>query len=137
MKIVAQRVKSTRVVRSNGAEGQPSTISEIGKGLVIYVGVEKDEPASSADWLSKKLQANLKEDEELLVLSQFTLMAQFKGAKPSFHLAEEHSKAASYFRAVVERSQAEFPGRVKSGIFGARLEIQQELDEANAELWEC
>lgn len=130
MKIVAHRVKSAQVRKITG-----ELVSEIGCGLLIYTGIEKGEPLSSADWLFLKLKENLHQDEELMVLSQFTLMAEFKGKKPSFHRAETTESSKMYFDSIVERASNEFPDRVKSGIFGAYLQIGCVFDDPNVELW--
>ncbi|ELA42056.1 D-tyrosyl-tRNA(Tyr) deacylase [Vittaforma corneae ATCC 50505] len=130
MKVIAQRVKSAKVLKED------EVISEIGEGFVVYVGVERNEEEKAIYWFVDKLKEKLKENEEVLILSQFTLLAQFKNAKPSFHRAEEHFKAKEYFENVVKKTRAELSRRVKSGVFGVYLQILQEFESVNAELWE-
>lgn len=130
MKIVVQRVESACVLKEN------QIFSEIGNGLVIYTGIEKNEQEDAIDWLLEKLEENLKPTENVLILSQFTLLASFKGSKPSFHRAEEHLKAKVYFEKILEKAKENFPGRVKNGVFGVRLEILQKFEDLNVDLWE-
>lgn len=93
MRLVIQRVNRGRV----SVAGQ--TVSDIGPGLVVLVGVGHNDTSAQADWLAEKT-ANLRifEDEagkmnrsvleaggSVLVVSQFTLYANAeKGRRPSF-----------------------------------------------------
>jgi D-tyrosyl-tRNA(Tyr) deacylase len=93
MRLLLQRVKSGRVL----VAGEP--IAEIGKGLVILLGIGPGDGEEQAELLSEKV-ANLRifEDEqdkmnrslldvggEAIVVSQFTLYADArKGRRPSF-----------------------------------------------------
>lgn len=128
MRIVVQRVKSATVLKEN------EVVSRIGKGLVIYLGIEIEESPDSLEWLVAQLRKQFRPDDEILLLSQFTLFGQFKNGKPSFHKAEEHSKAKEYFLRAFEMLSHEYSARVKSGIFGVYLQIFQEFDSVNAEI---
>ena len=102
MKAVVQRVKSA-VLSCDGA-----VVSEIGHGLAVYFGVQKEDGFEKASYLAKKI-ANLRifndgqgkmnlsvkdVSGEVLVISQFTLLADVShGNRPSFSLAEEPNRA--------------------------------------------
>src|SRR5574341_1728744 len=109
MRTVIQRVSRGSVT----VDGK--RVSEIGRGLVILVGVGKGDAEAQADWLAEKI-ANLRifEDEagkmnrsileasgSALVVSQFTLYANTeKGRRPSFieaALPEEAEPLVSHF----------------------------------------
>ena len=93
MRVVAQRVSRGRV----SVDGQ--TVAEIGRGLVLLVGVGHGDTLVEADWLAEKCAGlRIFEDEQgkmnlslgdvggqALVVSQFTLYADVgKGRRPSF-----------------------------------------------------
>jgi D-tyrosyl-tRNA(Tyr) deacylase len=118
------------------------TISEINAGLVVFLGVGKGDGETQADYLAKKI-ANMRifADEngkinlslsqvvgEILAVSQFTLYANTDhGNRPDFLAAESPDKANAlyeYFVAALEREGA----RVKKGVFGAHMNIEQEND---------
>ena len=87
MKAVVQRVKSA-VLNVDG-----NVVSAIDKGLCVYLGVEKGDVSTSADYLVKKIAAmRIFEDDngkmnlsvidvggEVLFISQFTLCADTSG----------------------------------------------------------
>jgi D-tyrosyl-tRNA(Tyr) deacylase len=117
-------------------------ISEINAGLVVFLGVGKGDGETQADYLAKKI-ANMRifADEngkinlslsqvggEILAVSQFTLYANTDhGNRPDFFAAESPDKANAtyeYFVAALEREGA----RVKKGVFGAHMNIEQEND---------
>lgn len=132
MKAVIQRVKKCAVRRED------ELVSSIGPGCVVLVCFKRTE-AVDLDKAAKKMlemrlfdswTKSLEEMEfELMILSQFTLYAQLKGRKPSFHLAEERSLAKSLFTEFIARLKRRYCAeKVKSGIFGAKLEIEATLD---------
>lgn len=131
MKVLLQRVKEARIV----VEGK--TVSEIGPGLLVFLGVDRGDGAREIDSLSHKV-ANLRifEDEagkmnrsildtskEILLVSQFTLSAGCnKGLRPSFDSAEKPEKAGL----LVEEFAQFLRGKgltVREGVFGARMDV--------------
>ena len=132
LKIVLQRVKNASV----SVIGEK--ISEIGPGLLLLVGVAKGDGEAKTDWLAEKVagQRVFADDEgkmnlgvrevggEVLAVSQFTLLADTrKGKRPSFigaALPEEAKQLFDYFcrklRAVGVRS-------LKTGSFGAMMDV--------------
>lgn len=110
MKALIQRVSEARVV----VEGQ--VIGEIQQGLLVLLGVEKEDDESKAGRLLDRLIAyRVFADEdgkmnrsvrdihgELLVVSQFTLAADTrKGLRPGFSTAAEPQRAESLYNYVV------------------------------------
>ncbi len=136
MKAVIQRVKYSNL----SVDGK--LISEIGKGLTVYFGVEAGDDESTIDYFAKKI-ANMRifEDEEgkmnlsvkdvkgeILFVSQFTLMADCAhGNRPSFSLAEKPDRADELYRKCGEAIKMEGVP-VKYGIFGADMQIDQMND---------
>src|SRR5215467_9215154 len=136
MKLVIQRVTrgSVTVVGNR--------IGEVGRGLVILVGVGHGDTEVQADWLAEKV-ANLRifEDEAgkmnrslleagagALVVSQFTLYADVqKGRRPSFVDAALPDQAEPLVRYFAERlKQLGVP--VQTGEFGAHMLVAIDND---------
>lgn len=131
MKTVIQRVTSASVT----VEGR--IVGEIGRGILVLLGVEKGDAEARADWLAEKI-INLRifEDEggkmnlslrdisgSLLVVSQFTLAGNCdKGRRPSFDSAaapEEGRRLYEYFVEALKRLNAP----VATGIFQADMRV--------------
>ncbi|HCJ01762.1 MAG TPA: D-tyrosyl-tRNA(Tyr) deacylase [Clostridiales bacterium] len=132
MKLVVQRVKSTRL------EVDGKLVSEIGKGLAVYVGVAVGDSEKDADRLAEKLvKLRIFEDEngkmnlslldkagEVLCISQFTLAADTKkGNRPSFVKAMEPETASKYYDLYCEKLKEYGIKRVEKGIFGADMSV--------------
>jgi len=131
MKALIQRVKNASVT----IDGE--LFSEIGYGMLIFLGVEKTDELENAQKLADKL-INLRvfDDEngkmnkslidirgEILVVSQFTLMGDCKkGTRPSFDKAAEAEKAKKLYEDFVKIfSQSDL--LVKTGKFQAMMDI--------------
>lgn len=136
MKLVVQRVKSTRL------EVDGKLISEIGKGLAIYVGVGVGDKEAEADRLAEKVvKLRIFEDEngkmnlsvkevggEILSISQFTLYADVShGNRPGFSGAERPERANELYE-YFSKKVAEQGVTVKKGVFGADMQILQHND---------
>ncbi|WP_312288617.1 D-aminoacyl-tRNA deacylase [Chryseobacterium gleum] len=131
MKIVIQRVSEANVK----VEGK--IVGEIGKGLLLLVGVDENDEKTDADWLVQKvLNLRIFGDEEgklnlsvkdisgeILCISQFTLIADYKkGNRPSFIKAAKPDKAVplfDYFKEEISKSGL----KTESGIFGADMKV--------------
>jgi D-aminoacyl-tRNA deacylase len=132
MRVVIQRVSYGAVIVDN------ERTAEIGKGLVILVGIGHGDGEAQADWLAEKC-ANLRifEDEagkmnrsvldiggSALVVSQFTLYADAqKGRRPAFVDAappEQAEPLVDYFA----RRLRDFSVPVQTGIFQAHMRVE-------------
>ena len=113
-------------------------ISEVGPGLLLFVGVAASDGEAEADWLAEKLAGlRIFNDEEgkmnlsvrdvggeVLAVSQFTLLADTKkGKRPSFADAAPPEEAEPLFDYLCERLRAAGVVSVKTGSFGAMMSV--------------
>lgn len=136
MRIVLQRVTQGRVLVDGG------TVSEIGPGLVILLGIGQDDGEDQARYLAGKI-ANLRifEDDAgkmnrsvldvgggAIVISQFTLYADTrKGRRPSFTDAappEVASPLVQRFADLLEEQGVP----TQTGVFGAHMLVDLSND---------
>ena len=132
MRIVIQRVSRASV----SVEG--SQVSEIKRGLLILVGVEKGDSVDDAEYLaSKSASLRIFPDEkgvmnrsvidiggEVLAVSQFTLTASTKkGNRPSYIRVAGHDIAIPVYESFCERMALLIGKEVKKGIFGADMQV--------------
>jgi D-tyrosyl-tRNA(Tyr) deacylase len=131
MKALIQRVTEARV------EIGANMFSAIGRGLLVFLGVEREDNDADLDYLIRKV-VNLRifEDEKrrmnlslqdiegaVLVVSQFTLSADCrKGNRPSFDSAEAPHRAKEMYERFVERLK-ESKVKVSTGDFGAFMQV--------------
>ncbi len=132
MKAVIQRVKSASV-NIDGEE-----YSSIANGMLILFCVEKNDVVETLDWFVKKVSSlRIFDDEngkmnksvadisgEILVVSQFTLAANCqKGTRPSFDNAENPKIANEFYQLFVQKL-SDLNISVKTGVFGAMMDVQ-------------
>lgn len=132
MRIVIQRVTSANV-SINGA-----IVGQIGKGVMILLGITPEDTTADADWLVGKVSRlrifddangvmNLSLQDiggEALVVSQFTLMASYrKGNRPSYIHAAPPSVAIPLYEYFVKELQAVIGRPVPTGQFGADMQV--------------
>ena len=132
MRIVVQRVRRAKVLINS------KIYSEIGKGLLVLLGIEKGDDLAKADWLAKKIcnlrifsdskeKMNLSVKDvngEILIVSQFTLASCIKkGNRPSFSNAAPEDEAVSMYKYFIKKVSDEI-GNVKTGVFGANMQIE-------------
>lgn len=131
MKLVIQRVKQASVTVDGRVTGA------IGKGLMVLIGVGKNDTEEIADkYLKKMLGLRIFEDEQgktnlsladvegqLLLVSQFTLYANCKkGNRPSFADAGLPEQAKRLYEYMVAEA-GKFVPVVETGVFGAHMEV--------------
>lgn len=136
MKLLIQRVNHAKVTVDGEIKGV------IGKGLLVFVGVGREDDRSIADkYLKKLLGLRIFEDEagktnlsladvngELLMISQFTLYANCKkGNRPSFIEAGNPDQANAIYEYMIEKARESVPV-VEHGIFGADMKVDLEND---------
>lgn len=132
MRAVIQRVRKAQVK----VEGE--IVGKIGNGLLVFLGVHKDDGEKDAQFLTKKvpylrifedgegkMNRNLKEVEgEILLVSQFTLYGDCRrGLRPSFDQAAPPPAAKKWYEEIGKRWEEEGV-KVERGIFGAFMEVE-------------
>lgn len=133
MRAVIQRVTHASVT----IDGQVK--SSIGKGYLILLGIAADDSREDIDWLSKKV-INLRvfDDEngimnrsitdiggEILVVSQFTLMASYKkGNRPSWLKAAPHEISIPLYEEFCDAVSTLLHKPVGTGEFGAEMKVE-------------
>jgi D-tyrosyl-tRNA(Tyr) deacylase len=146
MRVVIQRVSSASVT----IDGKETT--RIGRGLLIFVGIEAADDASDGEWLASKIaRLRIFDDADgkmnlsllelssdpvtdnaqpltapatALVVSQFTLHASMaKGARPSFNAAARPEHAKPLYELFIKQLEHALGRRVATGVFGAMMEI--------------
>src|SRR5574344_455520 len=132
MRAVIQRVTEASVKVDGNVCG------EIGNGLMVLLGIEDADNEEDIDWLSKKI-VNLRifNDEngvmnkslndingELLIISQFTLMALTKkGNRPSYIRASKGDYSQPMYEKFCLERGKEIKHKVQTGIFGADMKV--------------
>ncbi len=133
MRTVIQRVSHASVT-INGARK-----AGIGPGLLILLGIEEADTLEDAAWLCRKIAGlRIFDDEagvmnksivetggEIIVVSQFTLMASYKkGNRPSYIRAAGHATAVPLYEAFCQRLGTESGRPVQTGEFGADMKVE-------------
>ena len=132
MRAVVQRVSRARVTVSNEVSG------EIGRGLLVLLGVAHEDAEADADYLAEKIvglrifedsggKMNLSLREaagSVLVVSQFTLYGDVRrGKRPSFEAAAPPEKARILYQHFVERIRAAGL-RCETGKFQETMQVE-------------
>lgn len=133
MRIVIQRVQRASVT-ING-----SVKSAIGKGYMVLLGIEESDTQEDVDWLCKKLvglrvfedengvmnRSIMEVDGEVLVVSQFTLMASYKkGNRPSYIRAAGHAIAIPLYKVFCKTLEGMMGKSIGTGEFGADMKVE-------------
>ncbi len=132
MRLVIQRVKEASVAIGG------RTVSAIGQGLLVLVGVESGDTMADMEWLvGKTAGLRIFDDEngvmnrsvvdvggEVLAVSQFTLTASTKkGNRPSYIRAAGHELAVPLYESYCEAVSAAIGKPVGRGVFGADMQV--------------
>ena len=133
MKALLQRVKYAGVMVAG------KQVSHINQGLLIFLGIAKNDTAAQADFLAKKA-ANLRivEDKnqkmnmsvqdikgEVLVVSQFTLVGDTsRGNRPGFETAAAPQDANALYEYFSDQLRNVYNLPVQNGIFQADMQVE-------------
>ncbi|MFB0526496.1 MAG: D-aminoacyl-tRNA deacylase [bacterium] len=133
MRAIVQRVSEASV--SVKEDESLKEINKIGKGLVVLLGIGKEDGENDAEYLAEKIShLRIFPDEndkmnlsildvggEILVISQFTLYGDCrKGRRPDFTSAASPEMAEGLYQKFTEKAKAKGV-KVKSGEFQARM----------------
>ena len=133
MRVVIQRVSHASVTIEGVCK------SAIGEGFMILVGIEEADTQEDADWLCRKIVGlRVFDDEngvmnrsitdingEILVISQFTLMASTKkGNRPSYIRAARHETAIPLYEYFCNELEIALGKKVGTGEFGADMKVE-------------
>jgi len=131
MLALIQRVSSASVKISD------KTIGQIGQGLLVFLGIEKEDTENEADKLLNKLMSYrvFSDDEDkmnlsvrdvkgsLLIISQFTLAADTnKGLRPSFSSALPPGEAELLYQYFLNQAQRQYD-QIEYGKFGTDMQV--------------
>jgi D-tyrosyl-tRNA(Tyr) deacylase len=131
MKAVVQRVSSARV------EVDGEITGEIARGLLVLLGVAREDQEKDAAWMAEKVVGlRIFEDEDgkmnralldvegaLLAVSQFTLLGDSrKGRRPSFIEAAPPETAEALYETFVSRTRS-LGARTEKGKFQAHMAV--------------
>lgn len=132
MRVVLQRVSKASVKINH------QIVSEIGKGLLILVGIEDEDTQEDIEWLAAKItQLRIFDDEngvmnlsvkdidgEILIVSQFTLHASTKkGNRPSYIRASKPDFAIPVYEKFIQKTEELLGKKVGTGRFGAMMDV--------------
>lgn len=133
MRIVIQRVSHASVTINQQVK------SSIGAGYLILLGIGKDDTEEDINWLVKKIIAlRIFDDEmgvmnrsimdvngEILVVSQFTLMASYKkGNRPSWIHAAPHELSIPLYNRFCDALSEAMGKPLGTGEFGADMKVE-------------
>lgn len=133
MRIIIQRVSHASVTINGNCK------SAIKKGFMILVGIEEADTQEDADWLCKKVvnlrvfddengvmnRSILDIDGEILIVSQFTLMASTKkGNRPSYIRAARPETAIPLYEYFCNEVSLALGKEVGTGEFGADMKVE-------------
>ena len=133
MRAVIQRVTRASV------EVKREVVSQIGRGLLVFLGVETADAREDIVWLAGKIARHRVFSDEngamnlsvqniagdLLIVSQFTLLASTrKGNRPSFVDAAAPEQANQLYEEFCEQLEREVAKPVCRGVFGADMQIE-------------
>ena len=132
MRAVVQRVRRARVTVDD------QVVGEVGKGLLVLLGVAHDDTKADADYLAPKIASlRIFDDNEgkmnlslkeinggLLVVSQFTLYGDVRrGLRPSWSDAAPPEVAEPLYEYFVESSR-KLIGQVETGSFRKMMQVE-------------
>ncbi len=137
------RVVVQRVIKGGVNIPEENYTQDIGRGLVILLGIRTSDTEKDVNFLAdkcsslrifshqdsedEKMNFSVKDiDGEALVISQFTIYGDAsKGNRPGFTDAAKPDEAVPLYEKFIERMKINLGNeKVKSGIFGAMMEVR-------------
>jgi D-tyrosyl-tRNA(Tyr) deacylase len=146
MRAVIQRVSQANVLID--ADGKYSR-ADIGKGLVVFVGIENADTDEDIQWLSHKIvnlrifddvnrvpNISVKEaGGDILAISQFTLHAAIKkGNRPSYIKASKAETAIPVYEKFIIRLAEDLGKIIHTGSFGADMKVEL-INDGPVTIW--
>ena len=143
MRVLIQRVSEANVTIDN------KTHSQISEGLLILVGIENDDEDEDIEYLCKKIinlrifddakgvmnESILKQEGQLMVISQFTLHANTKkGNRPSYIKAAKPAIAIPIYEKFCKKLEVMSGIEVKTGQFGADMKVSL-INDGPVTIW--
>jgi D-aminoacyl-tRNA deacylase len=143
MRLLVQRVQSASVEVENNCVGR------IGRGLLLFIGIEAGDAVEDLEWCAGKVvRLRIFPDDngvmnrsvqevggELLAVSQFTLYASTKkGNRPSFIRAAPPDQAERIFDEFCLLLSDQMNGAIQRGTFGAHMFVQL-INDGPVTIW--
>lgn len=133
MRAVIQRVSRASVTIDEKVH------SQIGKGLLVLLGIEEADTREDIEWLSGKIvnlrifddaggvmnESVIDKEGGVLLVSQFTLHASTKkGNRPSYSKAGKPETAIPLYEKMIRQLSADLGREIQTGIFGADMKVE-------------
>lgn len=133
MRVLIQRVKKASVTIDNILK------SDIGSGLLVFVGICDEDGKDDVEWLVKKVvnirlfddengvmnRSVIETDGEILAVSQFTLMASTKkGNRPSYIKAAKPDISIPLYEQFCNELSVAMNKPIATGVFGADMKVE-------------
>lgn len=143
MRVLIQRVTKASVTIENNIK------SQIGKGLLILLGIEDNDNKEDIEWLCNKITnlrifndkdgvmnlSALDTEADMLVVSQFTLHASTKkGNRPSYIRASKPETAIPLYEAFCETLRRKLNKDIRTGEFGADMQVEL-INDGPVTIW--
>ena len=143
MRLLVQKVNKASVLVSN------KIVGKINKGLLVFQGVDLNDTEDDIEWVVKKtinlrifkdenkiMNLSVREvDGDILVVSQFTLMASVKkGNRPSYINAANKNHAELFYNKFTERLSDIHNRNIQSGIFRADMQVEL-INDGPTTIW--
>ena len=137
MKVVLQKIHRSNLSVDN------KTFSQVGDGLLVFVGVHRDDTAEDADFLANKIihlrmfkdnedklnRSVLDINGDVLVVSNFTLQGELKsGTRPNFSKCASHEEANSLYLYLADKIRDLGIKNVKTGRFAEHMHLDTLID---------
>ncbi len=132
MRALVQRVSQASVTINGKVK------SQIGNGLLVFIGIEESDSDEDIDWLTGKIvRLRIFDDEQgvmnrsvsemhgdILLISQFTLHAKTKkGNRPSYIKAARPETAIPLYEKFIAKTENLLNKKIGTGVFGAEMKV--------------